>query len=108
MSDFNDVTADVIPKDPEKINKILKVSAIIAVLAILQVVLAFLLPRGGFSYTMIVFLMVAKAYYITAELMHLKNEVKVLIGSILIPILFIVFFLFVLYMEGNSIVAKLY
>jgi cytochrome c oxidase subunit IV len=46
---------------------------------------------------------IVKAFYIVGEFMHLKYEVKVLIWSILIPMIFVVWLLIALIYEGDSI-----
>lgn len=49
-----------------------------------------------------VILTLFKAFYIVAEFMHLKHEVKRLIWTILIPFIFIVWFIIALMREGDS------
>ena len=44
-----------------------------------------------------------KAFYIVGEFMHLKHEVKALIWSVLIPTLFVMWFIVAMLYEGNSI-----
>jgi cytochrome c oxidase subunit 4 len=51
-------------------------------------------------------LTVVKAFYIVGEFMHLKHEVKSLIWSILIPTLFVVWFVIALMVEGGSILQS--
>ena len=51
-------------------------------------------------------LTIVKAFYIVGEFMHLKHEVKFLIWSILIPTLFVVWFVIALMMEGGSILQS--
>lgn len=46
---------------------------------------------------------IIKAFYIMGEFMHLKGEVKSLIWSILLPIVFVAWLLIALLYEGNSI-----
>jgi cytochrome c oxidase subunit IV len=48
-------------------------------------------------------LTIVKAFYIVAEFMHLKYEVKSLIYSIIIPITFVVWLLLAMYIEGGNI-----
>jgi cytochrome c oxidase subunit IV len=52
--------------------------------------------------TIFVSLTLVKAFYIVAEFMHLRHEVKVLIWSIVIPTIFIVWLLVALLMEGGA------
>jgi cytochrome c oxidase subunit 4 len=51
-------------------------------------------------------LTIVKAFYIVGEFMHLKHEVKSLIWSILIPTLFVVWFVIALMVEGGSILQS--
>lgn len=46
---------------------------------------------------------IIKAFYIVAEFMHLKHEVKSLIWAIMLPIIFIIWLLIALMYEGGSI-----
>ncbi len=48
-------------------------------------------------------LTVVKAFYIVGEFMHLKHEVKVLIWSIVLPTIFILWFVIAMLVEGGSI-----
>jgi cytochrome c oxidase subunit IV len=48
---------------------------------------------------------IVKAAYIVGEFMHLRYEVKVLIWSILIPMVFVVWMLVAFVYEGMSINA---
>ncbi|RBL93252.1 MULTISPECIES: cytochrome C oxidase subunit IV family protein [Chitinophaga] len=47
-------------------------------------------------------LTVVKAFYIVAEFMHLGSEIKNLIYTILLPLLFFVWFIIAFLYEGNS------
>ncbi len=44
---------------------------------------------------------IVKAFYIVADFMHLKHEVKVLIWSIILPMLFVAWLLLALLLEGD-------
>jgi cytochrome c oxidase subunit IV len=46
---------------------------------------------------------IIKAFYIVGEFMHLRHEVKMLIWSILLPMMFVVWLLITLIYEGGSI-----
>jgi cytochrome c oxidase subunit 4 len=48
-------------------------------------------------------LTIVKAFYIVGEFMHLKHEVKVLIWSIVLPTIFVVWFVIALMVEGDSV-----
>ncbi|MEM6631181.1 MAG: cytochrome C oxidase subunit IV family protein [Bacteroidota bacterium] len=56
--------------------------------------------RTGVLYTFII-LTIAKAFFIVAEFMHLKHEVKRLVWIILIPFIFIGWLLIGLILEGG-------
>lgn len=50
-------------------------------------------------------LTLVKAFFIVAEFMHLKHEVKTLIWSVLIPVVFIVWLVVALLVEGSAILS---
>jgi cytochrome c oxidase subunit IV len=78
-------------------------------LAITAVEFAIAFAKGPFHlnhlFVVIVFisLTVVKAFYIIAEFMHLKHEVKMLILAMALPVIFIIWFLFAMLYEGNAI-----
>lgn len=53
-------------------------------------------------------LTLVKAFYIVAEFMHLKHEAKALILSIVIPIVFIIWFITAMLTEGGHILTNLF
>lgn len=53
-------------------------------------------------------LTLVKAFYIVAEFMHLKHEAKALILSIVIPIVFIIWFITAMLTEGGHILINLF
>jgi cytochrome c oxidase subunit IV len=56
-----------------------------------------------FVVVVFVTLTLVKAFYIVAEFMHLAHEVKQLIWSILLPIIFVIWLIVALLAEGASI-----
>lgn len=74
-----------------------------AVITAIEFVFATFLPRGPLLYFTFVALTIVKAFYIVAEFMHLKGEVKTLIWSIMIPLIFVVWLIIALLAEGASI-----
>lgn len=56
--------------------------------------------------TIFVTLTIVKAFYIVAEFMHLKHEVKGLIMSIVVPTIFIIWLLVALLTEGGSMLMR--
>jgi len=93
------------PADKSKINKLWRIALILAVITAIEFVFAYLLPRGALLYFTFIALTLVKAFYIVAEFMHLKGEVKTLIWSILIPILFVIWLIIALLAEAASIEA---
>ncbi len=83
--------------------KIWRVFWILLGVTALEFLLAFTVPRGVLLTSMFVGLTIVKAFYIVAEFMHLRQEVKVLIWSIVLPTIFIVWLLIALMLEGNSL-----
>ncbi len=97
------VHVHVLPKDKAKIAKIWKTAGILAVVTGIEFVFAFTMGRGIVLTTLFVLLTFVKTFYIVGEFMHLKYEVKTLIWSIVIPVLFIVGVILALLIEGDSV-----
>jgi cytochrome c oxidase subunit IV len=93
----------VTPPDKERIRKIWRVALILGVVTAIEFLCAFTMPRGVLLIAVFIGLTIVKAFYIVGEFMHLKHEVKVLIWSILIPVVFIIWLIIALLVEGNSI-----
>ncbi len=91
------------PVDREKVKKIWKVAILLGVVTGIEFLLAFTMPRGNLLIGIFIGLTIVKAFYIVAEFMHLKHETKVLIWSILIPLIFVVWLIIALIVEGGSI-----
>ncbi|GAA0894446.1 hypothetical protein GCM10009122_41270 [Fulvivirga kasyanovii] len=91
--------------DKAKIRKIWVTAGILAVITALEFLVAFTIPleMEVTRITIFVGMTIVKAFYIVGEFMHLKYEVKVLIWSILIPMIFIVWMLVAFVYEGMSI-----
>src|SRR5690349_5724357 len=79
---------------------------ILAGITTLEFVIAFTMTHGLLRVAIFVGMTLIKAFYIVAEFMHLKMEVKTLIYSIVIPLVFIVWLIIALLMEGNSILQS--
>ncbi|UII32052.1 cytochrome C oxidase subunit IV family protein [Fulvivirga ulvae] len=91
--------------DKAKIRKIWVTAGILAFITALEFLVAFTIPLDMevTRITIFVGMTIVKAFYIVGEFMHLKYEVKVLIWSILIPMIFIVWMLVAFVYEGMSI-----
>jgi cytochrome c oxidase subunit IV len=93
----------VLPRDKAKIAKIWKTALILAIVTTIEFILAFTVVRGSLLTAIFVGLTLVKAFYIVGEFMHLKYEVKLLIWSIILPILFVVWLIVALLAEGEAI-----
>ncbi len=80
---------------------------ILLVITILEFIVAFTVPHEYKDLRVWIFITmtIVKAGYIVGEFMHLRYEVKVLIWSILIPMIFIVWMLVAFIYEGMAISA---
>ncbi|MGB3182156.1 MAG: cytochrome C oxidase subunit IV family protein [Cyclobacteriaceae bacterium] len=94
-----------IPADGGKAQRkrIFIVAAVLSAVTLVEFVFAFAMEAGTLRTSIFLGLTVVKAFYIVAEFMHLKHEVKVLIWSILIPMIFVVWLVIALIMEGDAI-----
>lgn len=93
----------VIPEDKSKTKKILRVALILAVITAIEFVIAFTVPEGAFRTLLFLVLTVVKAFYIVFEFMHLGHEKKSLKMSVLLPLMFILFLIFILMYQGAAI-----
>jgi len=100
-----DHTAPLAPGEIAKPNTahIWRTFWIMAAITALEFVIAFLMPASILKVSIFVGLTIVKAFYIVAEFMHLKYEVKALMFSILLPLLFVIWFLIAMIAEGGSI-----
>jgi cytochrome c oxidase subunit IV len=89
-------TVTVLPPDKARIKKLWQVAGILGIITAFEFAVAFLV------WTFVV-MTIVKAAYIVGEFMHLRHEVKVLMWSILIPIVFIVWMLVAFVYEGMAI-----
>lgn len=101
----NEPEITVLPPDKEKIKKLWRVAAIMAIVTAIEFVFAFTLEAGHLKTSIFIALTIVKAGYIVGEFMHLRHEVKVLFWSILIPMVFVVWFLVAMIYEGLSILG---
>lgn len=76
---------------------------ILLAITAIEFVLAFTVPAGGFRSTIFIVLTLVKAFYIVAEFMHLKHEVKGLIYAIVLPPLFVIWLIGAMFIEGGYI-----
>ncbi len=106
MEQENQITVQ--PVDKAKINKIWRVAGILGLVTAIEFVIAFTVNAGGAKTFLFVALTIVKAFYIVAEFMHLGHERKSLIMSILLPLVFVIFLIFILWYQGTAIFNVLY
>jgi cytochrome c oxidase subunit IV len=93
----------VLPPNKEKIKKLWTVALILLVITIFEFIIAFTMDHGALKTAIFIGLTIVKAAYIVGEFMHLKHEAKVLIWSILIPMIFVIWMLVAFVYEGMAI-----
>lgn len=76
---------------------------ILAAITAVEFVIAFSVAPGPFRVSIFIIMTLVKAFFIVADFMHLKHEVKVLIWSIVLPLIFIVWLVVALLLEGSAI-----
>jgi cytochrome c oxidase subunit 4 len=97
------------PGGKEVISKIIKTTVILSVITIIELGMGlgmYALPMAAglklFLKGVIVILSLAKAFYIVGVFMHLGEEVKNLIMTIVVPLLLFIWFIAAFLYEGNS------
>lgn len=103
MSDHTHGTHEVGEIPPANTGVIWRTFIILSIITAFEFTLAYLMKAGTLRTTIFVTMTLVKAFYIVGEFMHLKHEVKSLIWAIVIPIVFIIWLLTALMMEGSSI-----
>lgn len=93
----------VIPADKKKIQKIWKVAAILGGITAVEFVIAFTIGAGNAKTFLFIALTIWKAFYIVSEFMHLGHEKRSLKMSILLPLLFVIFLIFIMIYQGSAI-----
>lgn len=95
----------VLPPDTAKIKKLWTVAGILGLITALEFAVAFLVPHEYKDVRVWTFILmtIVKAAYIVGEFMHLRYEVKVLMWSIIIPMVFVVWMLVAFVYEGMAI-----
>ncbi len=83
--------------------QIWKVFGILSGITAFEFLIAFTMEASSLKVLIFVLLTIVKAFYIVGEFMHLKDETKSLIWAILIPVIFVVWLLGALMLEGGSI-----
>jgi cytochrome c oxidase subunit IV len=103
MATLEETNVQVQPKDKQKILKLWKIAGILFVITAIEFVFAFTMNAGPLRTSIFICLTIVKAFYIVAEFMHLRGEVKALIFSIIIPLIFVIWLIIALLFEGSAI-----
>ena len=93
------------PPDKAKIKRLWTVALYLGIITALEFAVAFLV---GYQYQTLkvwifVGMTIVKAAYIVGEFMHLKYEVKALMWSIVLPMVFVLWFIVSMINEGQAI-----
>jgi hypothetical protein len=106
---IKEVTFHHEPGGKEVITKIIRTTVILSVITIIELGMGlgmYALPMAAglklFLKGVIVILSLAKAFYIVGVFMHLGEEVKNLIMTIVVPLLLFIWFIAAFLYEGNS------
>lgn len=103
MAHASEPQVTVLPPDKEKIKKLWTVAGILGAVTAFEFLIAFTMHHGALKTSIFVAMTIVKAAYIVGEFMHLRYEVKVLLWSILIPMIFVVWMLVAFVYEGMKI-----
>jgi cytochrome c oxidase subunit 4 len=103
METTREAAVQVLPVNKEKIRKLVRIAVILGIITSIEFFLAVAMPKGMLLYAVFIGLTLVKAYYIVSEFMHLKYEVKILIWSVLLPVIFVIWFIIAMFTEGGSV-----
>jgi cytochrome c oxidase subunit IV len=108
--EHQDAEIEIKPVNKEKINLFLKVTLYLFIITVFEFAIAFTVPHEYKYVRILVFvaLTIVKAYYIISEFMHLGHEKGALKMSILLPMLFVAFLLFILLFQAEAIFQAVY
>ena len=108
MENTQNTNIEIIPSDKSVVRQLVKVAVILGIITGLEFAIAFLFPHDWHTMRVMIFvgMTIVKAGYIVGEFMHLAHESKVLIWSILLPLIFIVWLITALIFEGGTMVTN--
>ena len=113
QSELNEVTFHHAPGGDDTIKRIIRTTILLSVITIIELALGFVIyfmHKGEspshmlilFIKGVIVILSLAKAFYIVSVFMHLGDEIKNLIMTIVVPLALFVWFIIAFIWEGDS------
>jgi len=100
MAHSEEPNVTVLPPNKEKIRHLWKVAGILGIITAFEFLIAFTMHHGPLKTAIFVAMTIVKAAYIVGEFMHLRHEVKVLMWSIILPMIFVVWMLVAFVYEG--------
>ncbi len=109
MASYEGLSAQEIEEKKNKqIRKIWLVAGYLAVITAIEFAIAFTsIPKGVKNITFIV-LTIVKAFFIVAEFMHLRHEVKMLMYAVVLPMAFVLWLILALLIEADAIFNVLF
>lgn len=99
---------EIIPIDKAKIKHIWKITLYLFLITAGEFAIAFTIPASGIKTTIFILMTIVKAYYIMSEFMHLGHESKGLKWSIIAPLIFVVWLIGALLIQGEAIYTALF
>jgi cytochrome c oxidase subunit 4 len=101
------------PAGNEQVKKIIKTTVILSVITLIELALGFVIyylhKTPDYSHSLVLFikgviviLSLLKAFYIVGVFMHLGDEVRNLILTIVVPLLLFIWFIAAFLIDGNS------
>lgn len=96
---------EVKPLNKSKVKTFIRVTVILAAVTAFEYLIAFTVPHEYKMTRVVVFvvLTIVKAFYIIMEFMHLGHEKKSLKLSVILPMMFIAFFIFIMIYQGDAV-----
>ena len=96
---------EVQPADKTTVLNIWKIAGLLFIVTMIEFAFAFSLPESWkwMKISIFIGLTFVKAFYIVSKFMHLKHETKVLIWSVVLPLIFVVWLTIALINEGGAI-----
>ncbi|MDX1905216.1 MAG: cytochrome C oxidase subunit IV family protein [Thermonemataceae bacterium] len=98
---YQDLAPGEIPKPQTKV--IWRTFWILLAITAVEFLLAFTMPAGTLRTIIFILMTLVKAFYIVAEFMHLKHEVKSLVYALLVPTVFVIWLIGAMTIEGGSL-----
>lgn len=91
-----------------KVKAVVRVAIILSVATLAEFVIAFTMEPGAIKNFIFIALTLLKAYYIAGAFMHLAHEVKLLIVSVLFPLILVALLIFILIYESAHVTDVFY